>query len=426
MNCPEVVEWMHRYLDYDLSEDETVQLYEHLKHCPECTETFRMLKSLSRDLEDLPQVTPKFSIVDAIMPQLDAIDMARQEKSASREEAPAEMVPVPVGPVRTSKFRNSVAGRTAMGAVAAAIILGVAIYTYPSKHLSTAEEPTVKGAEQVSVSTSSSDGIQGSGGGQQTVEPKQEAYSSSDVQDTSVGSSGGNTGQDPTGSHKEQPLTTEVPSGKADEKKALSTDGEKSAVEEKSTVGEKSTDGDKVSRKTTVSEAPAAGTPDVGAQVKAENPDHDAPATAAASQDKATSDNNVGSGDGESNYNISGDIRNNIASVTSVDGQDDKNQDQVTKVDNTTPATISATIPNQINSPDGKYTASVEDNKLVIYSISDSDGQKKAMKKFDLPGNWISGVWSADSTVFTYQTSDSQGATASKTYRVDSTDSANP
>lgn len=92
MKCPEVVEWMHRYLDYDLSEEETVQLYEHLKHCPECTETFRMLKSLSRDLEDLPKVTPKFSIVDAIMPQLEAIDQARQEKSASREEEPAEMV----------------------------------------------------------------------------------------------------------------------------------------------------------------------------------------------------------------------------------------------------------------------------------------------------------------------------------------------
>ncbi|MEI0738159.1 zf-HC2 domain-containing protein [Paenibacillus sp. JTLBN-2024] len=87
MKCPEVVEWMHRYLDYDLSEEETVQLYEHLKHCPECTETFRMLKSLSRDLEDLPKVTPKFSIVDAIMPQLEAIDQARQEKALPRRGA---------------------------------------------------------------------------------------------------------------------------------------------------------------------------------------------------------------------------------------------------------------------------------------------------------------------------------------------------
>ncbi len=80
----------------------------------------------------------------------------------------------------------------------------------------------------------------------------------------------------------------------------------------------------------------------------------------------------------------------------------------------------------QINSPDGKYAASVEDRKLVIYALSDQDGQKKAVKTIDLPGNWVTGVWSADSTVFTYQTADDQGTTTSKTYRVDDSKASNP
>ncbi|GIP25081.1 hypothetical protein J23TS9_02110 [Paenibacillus sp. J23TS9] len=397
MKCPEVVEWMHRYLDYDLSEEETVQLYEHLKQCPECTDTFRMLKSLSRDLEDLPKVTPKFSIVDAIMPQLDAIDQARQEKSASREEAPAEMVPVPTRPVRTSKFRNSVAGRTAMGAVAAVIILGVAIYNYSPKHLSTAEEPAFKAEQKMAETASSaSESTTGSGGGQQDVKPKQDEQQSDPVkQDTTDGSSAGSgdaelTTPDVSADHasKDQTLRSTEPPVKPDDKTSRSAD---------TGIGKKSASG---------------GAVDSGTPAESSNPEQGTPV-----------DNGNG---GSSQDNKAAD--NSSTPETPAADSNSKDQDPGVKEDNMTMGITSfnKAAAAQFNSPDGKYAASVEEKKLVIYNVSDKDGQKTAVKTIDLPGTWVSGVWSADSTVFTYQTSDDQGATTSKTYQVNGSDSSNP
>lgn len=33
MKCPEAVEWMHRYLDHDLNEEESFLLFEHIRNC---------------------------------------------------------------------------------------------------------------------------------------------------------------------------------------------------------------------------------------------------------------------------------------------------------------------------------------------------------------------------------------------------------
>ena len=55
MKCPEAMEWMHRYLDHDLNEEETSLLFEHMRSCEECAETFALLRKLSAQLEDLPK-----------------------------------------------------------------------------------------------------------------------------------------------------------------------------------------------------------------------------------------------------------------------------------------------------------------------------------------------------------------------------------
>ncbi|HWO54665.1 MAG TPA: zf-HC2 domain-containing protein [Paenibacillus cookii] len=434
MKCPEVVEWMHRYLDYDLSEEETVQLYEHLKHCPECTETFRMLKSLSRDLEDLPKVTPKFSIVDAIMPQLEAIDQARQEKSASREEEPAEMVPVPARPARKSKFRNSIAGRTAMGAVAAVIILGVAIYNYSPKHLSTAEEPAFKEAGQKTAesATSSADSTTGSGGERQDVEPKQEMLYRSDggsepaQEDAGAGDSGmtemkAQDASPPEEPAKEQPARSEMPADQQNSKDARSAGTETEATAPKDdAAAKKQVPPEDLKPKQNYAQKPAE---DAANQDKtAANQDK-----AAANQDQTAEDQGKATASG----NAGGDGGASGASQDSAQGQavapDHPDQEKSLADEKITMGISSIkTAAVQINSPDGKYAASVEDRKLVIYALSDQDGQKKAVKTIDLPGNWVTGVWSADSTVFTYQTADDQGTTTSKTYRVDDSKVSNP
>lgn len=84
MNCTEVTELMQRYLDEDLNETENDDLQRHLSHCSNCTEMFERLRRLSDDLANLPKVTPPYSIVDSIMPQLEQLDKVPQDEIAAK------------------------------------------------------------------------------------------------------------------------------------------------------------------------------------------------------------------------------------------------------------------------------------------------------------------------------------------------------
>ncbi|UHA74218.1 anti-sigma factor family protein [Paenibacillus sp. 481] len=83
MNCSEVVEMMQRHLDNDLDGTETDLLTEHTQHCPACAEIYERLARLSSELEQLPKVTPRFSIVDSILPALDRLDMEGQSSATA-------------------------------------------------------------------------------------------------------------------------------------------------------------------------------------------------------------------------------------------------------------------------------------------------------------------------------------------------------
>ncbi|GIO90588.1 zf-HC2 domain-containing protein [Paenibacillus lactis] len=144
MNCQEVVERMHRYLDRDLTPEETAEMFQHVAVCKECAETFQILKALNRELEDLPAVSPPVSLVDAIMPKLVAIDLERgslMDEQAAKNEKSSEMTPELGRTKRAGSWWGTIAGRTAIGAAAAAVILGVAIFNYQPKMLSDAELP---------------------------------------------------------------------------------------------------------------------------------------------------------------------------------------------------------------------------------------------------------------------------------------------
>ncbi|OUM97251.1 MAG: hypothetical protein BAA02_08220 [Paenibacillaceae bacterium ZCTH02-B3] len=84
MKCEEVMELMQRELDRDLDDLEKARMRQHLAECPECAELFARLKKLSDELEQLPRVVPPYSLVDAILPQLDrlAADAAGSSVSA--------------------------------------------------------------------------------------------------------------------------------------------------------------------------------------------------------------------------------------------------------------------------------------------------------------------------------------------------------
>lgn len=133
MKCAEVMEWMHRYLDQDLSRDEIIEMFRHIDICPSCAEVFERLSALSKQLEELPDVKAPFSLVDSILPQLEELDRAARDQSATRSE---EHVVVPFSDEKSRRKTSrgaSIASRTGIGAAAAAILLGIAIFNMPDK-----------------------------------------------------------------------------------------------------------------------------------------------------------------------------------------------------------------------------------------------------------------------------------------------------
>lgn len=97
---------MQRALDNDLEDFEHVALTKHLLACPTCAAKYERLKQLSLDLQQLPKISPPFSIVDSIMPRLEQIDQDL--------EPPAEPILQAVGP-RSEQKPGKTAGRRIRG-----------------------------------------------------------------------------------------------------------------------------------------------------------------------------------------------------------------------------------------------------------------------------------------------------------------------
>lgn len=114
MKCQEVTDLMQRYLDKDLDEQENIALMDHLSECSTCPAIFAKMKQLSNDLTLLPKVSPPFSLVDRIMPQLEEID----QMSSAGDQHAADSKP---GPMLTWAKRMNF--KVISGVAAAAIVL---------------------------------------------------------------------------------------------------------------------------------------------------------------------------------------------------------------------------------------------------------------------------------------------------------------
>lgn len=123
MNCIEVGELMQRRLDYDLNEQETLQLESHLAQCSSCRMMFERLSMLSTQLAQLPHVTPSISIVDSILPQLLEIDIVKQNEVSSLLNKREEAADVELSHKRKSSSLSKKWMVTASSLVAAAAIL---------------------------------------------------------------------------------------------------------------------------------------------------------------------------------------------------------------------------------------------------------------------------------------------------------------
>lgn len=129
MKCQEVMMYMQRQLDGDLTPNEEDELHAHLMHCLDCAEMFERLQALSDELSQLPKVMPPFSLVDAILPQL--LEMDKQNGSPVTDNvvnfppmmARTESVNEPKRSIG-SRFKEQFSWKIASGVVAAGLIIG--------------------------------------------------------------------------------------------------------------------------------------------------------------------------------------------------------------------------------------------------------------------------------------------------------------
>jgi len=130
MNCQEVMEYMQRQLDDDLDEHENEVLINHTRHCPDCAAMFERLKLLSAELTSLPKVTPSYSLVDAILPQLERMELLNQQQESNFTES--DNKPAEVLSRRKAQNRRWPSMKAMSGVLAASIVAGLFLVTYGS------------------------------------------------------------------------------------------------------------------------------------------------------------------------------------------------------------------------------------------------------------------------------------------------------
>ncbi|MCM3171022.1 zf-HC2 domain-containing protein [Paenibacillus sp. MER 99-2] len=417
MKCEEVVEWMHRYLDHDLGEVETEQLLQHVAKCPECAENFSLLRALSRELEDLPQVTPKFSLVDAIMPQLDAIDEARREQSSTMQE----MSPVPAAfenlqrsserKVKPSWF-NSMVGRMSMGAAAAVLVLGVAIWGPKPEKIENAES------------------MMGAGSAQESSNEDQNALRmeiSND--DSSAPTEGDNRAM--SGLSNEQNDTQPDTQESTSEVTPEENETEKLETQPQEDVAPKQPSADAGAKVDAPKETPSASTPSENQgnanqvqpdQQKSVDPGS-ADAPQAGSDDGAATEPENGEAESFTTQDVVPHVNNDEPATGMVAPNADQNPEQATESNNGLAGSdrgFAAVAPpaTEWKSPNGSYLVLQIGNQLSIYSKSASDSDVlNLVEQRDLEGTLKSASWSKDSTVFNYET-EKDGTAVKKSFNV--------
>lgn len=393
MNCQEVVERMHRYLDRDLTSEETAEMYQHIAVCPMCAETFNILKSLNRELEDLPAVTPPVSLVDAIMPRLDAIDRERQNlvvPPAVKSQEPAEMMPEMRRPRRAGSWWSTVGGRTAIGAAAAVLIFSVAILNNEPKMLSDAEIPyeeastTSAGANDDSAATQSQEIAQpfAAEGGTETGGPSDEGSDpSANLRSSPSESSSEANSKSAPNDTKATPEPSDAANGTKKDVTAPDNPVQKKGEGDPQTSDQPAKSNNEGSKNDTVSpSAPPASEPEQNSEtmdIQTSPTDSSADATSEMLPPISDPSGDAGTGSTESSDRSTGSYQG------------------------------LAMVPEQWSSPDGLYRASLEADQLIIYRLpSGSQTSPEAVETVEtipLGGSWVSGQWSEDGLTFKYK-----------------------
>jgi hypothetical protein len=144
MNCEEVMELMQRDMDGDLSAEEKKLLNEHVQTCPDCADMLEKLRRLSNELEQLPRVVPKISLVDAILPQLEQLSPEPKPDPADSGDETARPGLPPRRRARTARPGRTLLTRVS-GVVALGVVIGLLLVNNPRTWLLPGSEDQASG-----------------------------------------------------------------------------------------------------------------------------------------------------------------------------------------------------------------------------------------------------------------------------------------
>ncbi|MFM9329656.1 zf-HC2 domain-containing protein [Paenibacillus mesotrionivorans] len=137
MKCEEMMNLMQQSLDQDLTAEEELVMLAHLKQCPGCSDLYVRLKLLHDELAQLPKVKPAYSIVDAILPQLEEIPLWNADSAEGPETSAAakeQVVAFPPAKARNNR-RGLISWKIFSGVAAAGIIIGLFMSNQDNLHM---------------------------------------------------------------------------------------------------------------------------------------------------------------------------------------------------------------------------------------------------------------------------------------------------
>lgn len=128
MNCQEVIEFMQRYIDEDLNQQEKKLMMDHIGQCPDCATMLIKLQKLSSELTQLPRVIPRYSLVDAILPELERLRAAESTETSNSNESVTSVTAAAT--LRSNRPRRHLF-RNLSGIIAAAVVAGLLLFNLP-------------------------------------------------------------------------------------------------------------------------------------------------------------------------------------------------------------------------------------------------------------------------------------------------------
>ncbi|MCR8965128.1 hypothetical protein O0550_18305 [Brevibacillus halotolerans] len=157
MTQDDIHEWMQRDLDDDLSEEEKRILQAKLAENPEYMLQYERLKKVSDGLTNLPRVTPPFSIVDALLPQLEQSRETPEPAAVTQTELPRlELKQTEDKSVGKKRRLPLWMAKVGSGVAAACLLLGIFVMANKEKTEPIALTNGASGHVQENVSKNSS------------------------------------------------------------------------------------------------------------------------------------------------------------------------------------------------------------------------------------------------------------------------------